>query len=155
MRMYPRSEFPNERFPDIIRADGKINMSAIAMRFSAAGYPNADTSIAAACIKAGSSVTQALQLAMLAYAAKDGPVDTLERVSKALFSTSLEERAAKGPRSIYAYLKATRPGYRYISASDVEEASRNDFAGWSAWSRALDNLALESTAWQAVPGAQS
>lgn len=71
MKMYPRSEFPIERLPEIVRtnAAGRVTISASAIKshLSARGCPNADAQVVIALIRSGAQPGEALQLAMLAY----------------------------------------------------------------------------------------
>lgn len=139
MRMYPRSEFPTEVLPPVIRPNGTINRAAISMRFSNAGCPHGNVDVTVAAIKSGVNLDAAFHLGMLACYAKDADIHNVERIGKSLFQVSLEQAASRSPRSVYAYLKAKLgAGYRYITAGDVSNASMNDYAGWSAWANSKD-----------------
>jgi len=95
--MYPRSEFPNDKLPEIVRKNGSVNKAAVKIRLCAVGCPNAKAEIAVAAIKAGHSITVALQIAMLAYYADDLMVDCIERTCNAIKANAERKHADKFP----------------------------------------------------------
>lgn len=97
MRMYPRSEFPVVKFPEIIRKNGSVNRAALAMRFSSVGCPNAKPEVAAALIKAGHSIDTAFKVAMLAYYMDDLSMDCVERTCKAITDSTERKHAERHP----------------------------------------------------------
>jgi hypothetical protein len=97
VRMYPRSEFPVEKLPEIIRKNGSVNRRALAMRFGAAGCPNAKPEVAAALIKAGHSLDTAFKLAMLAHYMDDLSMHCVERTCKAIISVTEGRNAMANP----------------------------------------------------------
>lgn len=97
MRMYPRSEFPVEKFPAIIRKNGSVNRASLAMRLSSAGCPNAKAEVAAAAIKAGHTPETALKIAMLAFYMDDLSMDCIERTCGAITRSAERNHAKKFP----------------------------------------------------------
>ncbi len=95
--MYPRSEFPIEKFPDIIRKNGSVNRAALAMRLAALGCPNAKPEVAAALINAGHSIDTAFRLAMLAHYMDDASMHCVERTCNAIVSATEREHARRFP----------------------------------------------------------
>lgn len=102
MKMYPRSEFPVEKLPDIIRANGSISRAAIATRFSAVGCPHGKVEVTVAAIKAGIDLNVAFQLGMLAYYANDLSIECIERTSSAMLRSAKKRHAEQFPRGKYA-----------------------------------------------------
>lgn len=111
MRMYPRSEFPVEKLPDIIRANGSISRAAIATHFSAIGCPHGKVEVTVAAIKAGIDLNVAFQLGMLAYYANDLSIECTERTANAMVHSAKKRHAEKFPQGKYAEdLAAQREG---------------------------------------------
>lgn len=111
MRMYPRSEFPSERLPDIVSSNGSVSRVALKARFSAVGCPNAKPEVAAQLIKAGYSPRLAMQLTMLAYYAEELMIDCVKRTSDGIQRNAEQEHAEKFPRGRCAEdLAARREG---------------------------------------------
>lgn len=111
MRMYPRSEFPVEKLPDIIRPNGSISRAAIATRFSAVGCPHGKVDVTVAAIKAGIDLNVAFQLGMLAYYADDLSIECVERTASAMVHSAKKRHAEKFPQGKYAEdLAAEREG---------------------------------------------
>ncbi len=102
MKMYPRSEFPVEKLPDIIRANGSISRAAIATRFSAVGCPHGKVDVTVAAIKAGIDLNVAFQLGMLAYYANDLSIECIDRTTSAMLRSAKKRHAEKFPRGKYA-----------------------------------------------------
>lgn len=97
MKMYPRSEFPAEKFPAIVNAKGAISKIVIRRYFSALGCPNADVGIAAAVIKSGCDTGVALRIAMLAYYANNLAERCAERVTSSMLETLRRDHAEQFP----------------------------------------------------------
>ncbi len=111
MKMYPRSEFPVEKLPDIIRANGSISRAAIATRFSAVGCPHGKVEVTVAAIKAGIDLNVAFQLGMLAYYANDLSIECIERTTRGMLHSAKMRHAEKFPHGKYAEdLAAEREG---------------------------------------------
>lgn len=111
MRMYPRSEFPVEKLPDIIGANGSVSRAAIAMRFSAVGCPHGKVEVTVAAIKAGIDLNVAFQLGMLAYYADDLSIECVERTARAMVDSAKKRHAEKFPQGKCAEdLAALREG---------------------------------------------
>lgn len=102
MSMYPRSEFPTEVMPPIMRTSGTINRAAIAMRFSAAGCPHGNVAVTVAAIQSGADVNVAFQLGMLVYYANEMSVPCMERVTNWMLHGAKKRHAEKHPRGFWA-----------------------------------------------------
>lgn len=96
--MYPRSEFPIEKLPPIVRANGSISRAAITTRFSAVGCPHGKVDVTVAAIKAGVDINVAFQLGMLAYYADDLSIDCIERTTRAMLQGAEKRHAETFPR---------------------------------------------------------
>lgn len=124
MRMYPRSEFPVEVMPSIIRPNGSINRAAIGMRFSAIGCPHGNIDVVVAAIKTGVDVNVSLQLGMLAYYANNESIEPMERITKAVIHSAKQRHIVKHPRGFWAAaVEALGSGATYRSADDPEVRS--------------------------------
>lgn len=111
MRMYPRSEFPVEKLPDIVRANGTISRAAVITRFSAVGCPHGKVDVTVAALKAGINLNVAFQLGMLAYYADDLSIECVERTARAMVTSAKKRHAEKFPQGKYAEdLAAEREG---------------------------------------------
>lgn len=100
MRMYPPSEFPTEKLPDIIRKNGSVSRAALMTHFCASGHPHAKPEVAVAMIKAGYGLNVAFQLAILAsqYGGQHGPsIDAMERTITAIKNSAERLHAQKYP----------------------------------------------------------
>lgn len=106
--MYPRSEFPTEKLPDIIRANGSVSRAAIAIRFSAVGCPHGKVEVVVAAIKSGVDLNVAFKLGMLAYYANELSIECIERTCRALVNSAERSHAEKFPRGKYAEDLAAR-----------------------------------------------
>lgn len=102
MRMYSRSEFPVTKIGPIVDAKGRINRRSIKMRFGAIGCPNGSVEFVVGAIKAGTEPCLAMQLAMLAYYAKDLSIEPVERVSRAILTNAKAAHRAAHPNGLYA-----------------------------------------------------
>lgn len=102
MKMYPRSEFPIETIPPVVRPNGTVNRRSLAMRFSAVGCPNAKPEAAAALIKAGYSVDTAMRLAMLAVYMDRLDVDCTDRVVSVIQRETRHAHAVAHPNGKWA-----------------------------------------------------
>ena len=102
MRMYPRSEFPVEVMPPIIRPSGTINRAAIGYRFSAVGCPHGKVDVTVAAIKAGVDIDVAFKLGILAYEANDNSVENIERLANAMMHSAKRRHAEQHPRGVWA-----------------------------------------------------
>ncbi len=119
-----RREFPRERLPTVIDSKGRVSRSALAQRFSAMGYPNAKPEIAAAMIRSGLEISDAMRLAILANAIEDCSIGVIERITKAIEDCANREHASRAPWGKCAEDQAAR---------FEDRASRwgtDEFHGW-------------------------
>lgn len=111
MKMYPCREFPIQKLPVIVRANGSISRTAIAGRFSAVGCPHGKVDVTVAAIKAGVDINVAFQLGMLAYYADDLSISCIERTTRAMLHHAERRHAEKFPQGKCAEdLAALREG---------------------------------------------
>lgn len=106
-----RREFPVERAPSIVRANGSISRAALQAHFSALGCPHAKAEIAVAVLKSGGTETAAIHLAMLAayYTDPHGPsIEPMERTTRAMLEAAKLRHAQLSPRGLYAEERAAR-----------------------------------------------
>lgn len=92
-----RREFPVEHIPAIVASNGRVNLNALRMVFSGNGCPHAKPAIAAALIKNGVSVNDAVRLAMLASYMGDASVDCVEHITRAIVHGVKEDNASRWP----------------------------------------------------------
>ena len=97
MRMYPRSEFPIEKLPAVIRKNGSVNRAAVRMRLSSVGCPNAKPEVVAAAVKAGHNLDTAFKVAILAHYMDELSMDCVERTCRAIVDSVEREHAKKHP----------------------------------------------------------
>jgi|SRR5882762_15101 len=97
MKMYPRSEFPVEKLPAIVRANGSVSRAALVTRFSAVGCPHGKVDVTVIAIKAGIDINVAFQLGMLAYYADDLFIDCIERTTRTMLRSAEKRHAEKFP----------------------------------------------------------
>lgn len=108
MRMYPRSEFPVEKPPLIVSAEGRISARALKTHFSALGCPQASPTVAVALIKDGHSPSDAIRLAMLACHIKSLSMDCIERTAAAITAVAEKNHADRFPTGKCAEDRAAR-----------------------------------------------
>jgi hypothetical protein len=109
--MYPRSEFPVEKLPAIVRPNGSISRAALVTRFSAVGCPHGNVDVTVAAIKSGVDLNVAFQLGMLAYYANEMSTDCIERTCRHITRTAEKRHAEKFPQGKCAEdLAAAREG---------------------------------------------
>ncbi len=103
-----RREFPVEKIPAIVGANGRVNLRAITMIFSLNGCPNAKPAVAAALIKNGVDANTAIKVTMLAHYMDDSSVHCVERVTAAINHAVKEDNAARYPWGKEAEDRAAR-----------------------------------------------
>jgi hypothetical protein len=132
MRMYPRSEFPTEVLPPIIRPNGRINRAAIGMRYSLVGCPHGNIDVVVAAIKSKVDVNVAFQLGMLAYYANTESTEPMKRTVDGMMHSAKQRHVAKHPRGFWAAaVEVLGAGATYRDERDPEV-----LAAWGAAVRA-------------------